>query len=269
MNLTVSVVTVCRQNRDELVQTMESVLRQAPPVDSYVVIDGGSTDGTLAVLQQYQEKFDGRLEWVSEADDGISDAFNKGLARARGEAIIFLNAGDVFIDNGYCARAAGLLEADSRAAFVHADILFADRLAGEIRLAARDGQNLGRGMPYRHQTMLVRSEVFRQVGGFDTGCRIGMDYDHLCRMRAAGMRGIYDGSRPVVRMDGGGVSVSREREGMHEAVRSLKAAGLWNCHTRFGYARRWLGWCLRMLLVRSSLSGVLAWLKKRKYGRGV
>lgn len=96
-----------------------------------------------------------------------------------------------------------------------------------------------------------------------------MDYDLVCRMHAAGMTGIHDAMRPVVRMDGGGVSVIREREGMREAVRSLKAAGLWNCHTRFGYARRWLGWCLRMLLVRSSLSGVLAWLKKRKYGRGV
>ena len=204
MSLTVSVVTICKQNRDELAATLDSILGQEPPVDSCVVIDGGSTDGTVELLRTYHGKFGERLDWVSEADGGISDAFNKGLKRARGEAILFLNAGDIFIDKTYCARAAGLLAASPATAFVHADILFVDGLAGEIRLAARPGQNLGRGMPYRHQTMLVRSEVFRRIGGFGRGFRIGMDYDLVCRMHAAGMTGIHDAMRPVVRMDGGG-----------------------------------------------------------------
>lgn len=268
MSLTVSVVTICKQNREELAATLDSVFEQEPPVDSCVVVDGGSTDGTVALLRAYHAKFEGRLDWVSEVDGGISDAFNKGLERARGETIIFLNAGDIFIDKTYCARAAGLLAASPATAFVHADILFVDGLAGEIRLAARPGQNLGRGMPYRHQTMLVRSEVFRRVGGFRRGFRIGMDYDLVCRMQAAGMTGIHDATRPVVRMDGGGVSVIREREGMREAVRSLKASGLWSPLVRFGYARRWLAWGIRTVLRRCGLTRLLAWLKRRKYGKG-
>nr|HPN83343.1 glycosyltransferase [Spirochaetota bacterium] len=145
MSLTVSVVTICKQNRDELAATLDSILGQEPPVHSCVVIDGGSTDGTPGLLREYEARFSGRLDWISEPDAGISDAFNKGLTRARGEAIIFLNAGDIFIDGTYCARAAGLLAANPDAAFVHADILFSDGLAGEIRLAACTGQNPGRG----------------------------------------------------------------------------------------------------------------------------
>lgn len=264
--LRVSLVTICLNARDELEPTLRSVLGQEPAIDEYIVVDGGSADGTRELLAKYADHFAGRLVWRSEPDGGIAAAFNKGLDLAHGDAILFLNAGDELIDHRYVGRALERLAASPDVAFVHADILFEDALAGTVLLPALHGAPFGRGMPYRHQTMLVRREAFEICGPFDETLRVGMDFDLVCRMAAAGLAGVHDGAGPVVRMDGCGVSVVRERLGMREAVRSLKATGLWTWRNRLGHARRFYCWLARRLLVACGLSRLLAALKRRKYG---
>jgi glycosyltransferase involved in cell wall biosynthesis len=265
--LSTSIITISRNCCDDLRATIASVEPLA--VDEYYVVDAASTDGTLDLLREVSLRYSGRMHWVSEPDCGIADAFNKGLDGTTGDLILFLNAGDSLIDPAYIFRAKALLEENSNIDFVHADVVFMDPVAGPICLSARESHPLGRGMPYRHQTMLVRREVFKQVGIFNTDYKVGMDYDLVCKMHEAGMIGMHDATGPVVRMDGTGVSVKRERLGMQEAVRSLKAAGLWNNKNRLGYLKRYLAWCVRKTLVFFKLFAVLARLKQRKYGRGI
>lgn len=92
----VTVVTVCFNCKDTIERTLQNVLKQTYPYIEYIVIDGGSTDGTKLIIEQYA----GRLSyWVSEPDGGIYDAMNKGIRKATGEWILFRNAGDYFFSS--------------------------------------------------------------------------------------------------------------------------------------------------------------------------
>lgn len=93
MNNKLSVITICRNCRDDLERTVQSVVAQTYANLEYIVIDGGSTDGTMQILEAYKEQID---TIISEPDDGIYDALNKGIKVASGEWIICLNAGDTF-----------------------------------------------------------------------------------------------------------------------------------------------------------------------------
>jgi len=90
-----SVITVCYQAKDVLAETMDSVLTQSIDNLEYVIVDGGSTDGTQALVATYS---DARIRFVSEYDKGIYDAMNKGVQLCHGEYVIFMNAGDRFVD---------------------------------------------------------------------------------------------------------------------------------------------------------------------------
>ena len=91
-----SVITINFNNRDGLRKTIESVVKQTYKDFEYIIIDGGSTDGSVDVIKEYADKID---YWVSEPDKGIYNAMNKGIDVAKGEYCIFMNSGDVFFSN--------------------------------------------------------------------------------------------------------------------------------------------------------------------------
>ena len=91
-----SIVTVTLNDEDTIEQTIESVLNQNYPNLEYIVIDGGSTDGTINILNKYKDKF---KYFKSSADQGVYDAMNKGIAQASGELIGFVNGGDIIYEN--------------------------------------------------------------------------------------------------------------------------------------------------------------------------
>lgn len=113
----VSVVTVCLNTRDTIRMTLESVARQTYPDVRHVIVDGGSTDGTLDIIREYDPAY-----LVSEMDDGIYHAMDKGAQAANGDLLIFLNAGDTFFDDEVCARVAEFAQS-SRADIVFGDLL--------------------------------------------------------------------------------------------------------------------------------------------------
>ncbi|HSA83010.1 MAG TPA: glycosyltransferase family 2 protein [Geminicoccaceae bacterium] len=185
-----TIVTAVRNRAATLARTIESVLAQTWPEVEHVVIDGASNDGTVEVIQRYADQL---AHWRSEPDRGISDAFNKGVAAARGDCIGLLNADD-WLEPEQIERAVAALRR-SAADFVFGDLLYHDA-AGRTLFRIRGDPNyaraIDRGMPdVNHPTLLARRAVFERIGSFDPALRFAMDYDWLLRAHRAGFRGTY------------------------------------------------------------------------------
>jgi len=187
---TVSLITVVLNGGEALTRAFESVFSQTyRPID-YIVIDGGSVDGSIDLIKRHQDQL---AYWVSEPDKGISDAFNKGIAAAKGRYIGLLNADD-WLSPGQIEEAVRLLEM-SDASFAFGDLLYHAPDGQSLHLIQGDpeyAQKIRRRMPaLNHPTMLVKREVFEAVGGFDEEYRIAMDYDWVLRAHLSGHRGAY------------------------------------------------------------------------------
>jgi len=181
-----SVVTVCLNAQEHIAEALDSVLAQSCDDYELLVIDGGSTDGTLELVREHEAAFGGRLRWTSEPDSGLYDAMNKGLHRAHGRYIVYLGADDHL--------SPGALEAVERTIRERGA---ADIVCGGTRVLGPDGDwreqpstAVMRGMaqraPARHQSIFVRAAALRSVGGFDNRYRIAADYDAYLRLLEAG-----------------------------------------------------------------------------------
>ncbi|HWB99973.1 MAG TPA: glycosyltransferase family 2 protein [Bryobacteraceae bacterium] len=162
--------------------TIESVLSQDYPHLEYLIVDGGSTDETAAIVGEYA----GRLTWISEPDRGQSDAINKGFRRARGEIVAWLNSDDVILP-GAVSRAVAALAAHPEAGAVYGEGYRMDetgRVTG--RFPATEPFNLWKLVYLSdyilQQTVFFRRRVVEEVGYLDESLHYGMDWDLLIRI---------------------------------------------------------------------------------------
>ncbi|MEQ8541432.1 MAG: glycosyltransferase family 2 protein [Coleofasciculus sp. D1-CHI-01] len=179
----VSIITVCRNSQTYIRYAIESVLNQGYPYIEYIIVDGNSTDETIAVIQEYEPKFKGRMRWISEPDQGIYDAMNKGIKLAKGEIIGILNS-----DDWYSAiaveKVVALFLSDTNIGLVHG------RLANynnQDKLDSVYGKRLSRfsfaeQTPFSHPTCFVRKTVYDSIGIFDVQFRTASDYDFMLRV---------------------------------------------------------------------------------------
>ena len=187
----ISIVTACRNAAGTLEATLESVAAQRGRAIEHIVVDGASTDGTAAILERWERRLSLA---ISEPDGGIADAFNKGVARATGIYLMFVNADDRLAP-GQVARAARRLDRGD-ADGVFGDLICEDasgwamhRIAGDPDYAA----SIRFGFPaMNHPTMMVRRDLFQKIGGFDADLHIAMDYDWCLRAHLAGALFVHD-----------------------------------------------------------------------------
>ena len=267
-----SIITITLNNFEELLRTVESV-RDLNGCE-HIIINGGECPQTLDFLQGYYGKS------VSEPDQGISDAFNKGIRLSSGDAIIMLNSGDILLDRTYPARASQILDQDPQIDFVHADLIFEDTLIGSyimrpLRTKNVLSPNIGRGMPYRHQSMVVRKEVYGRVGFFNLNY-ICSDFDWVCRwelgLKKSHGKAYYSQGDPVIIMDGGGISSTQERKIILEAIKIIRQR---NKHISFlektrSYSalfRRLVLFSVRVFLKKLGFVNILVIIKRIKYKR--
>lgn len=251
-----SIVTITFNNYDELKKTLESVPHS--PELEVVVINGGQCEKTRNYLQEHPE-----FRSLSEPDRGIADAFNKGYKLAQGEYILFLNSGDYLVD----ARYVKWLENADHADFYYGAILFDDFEYGRIPIYPH-GKNIGWGMPYPHQTLAVRREVFERIGGFSLEYKVGMDYDFVCRMLKAGFKGLEYKEAPIVLMDGSGISRTREVLCLREYFQALRSSGLlWEPPIFCAYLFRWVRVLTRLGIQKLGLRWIVHKVKMMKAKR--
>jgi glycosyltransferase involved in cell wall biosynthesis len=158
----ISVVTPALNSARTIRETLESIARQDYPHVEHIVMDGGSTDGTLELLKAFP-----RVWWVSEKDEGHYHAMNKGIAKARGEVIGILNADDCYCD-GILTKVAGAFAAHPEWDALFGDYIFVDDAGHEIMRreeACWDPQIVRFGMGLAlHQALFVRKPTYDRVG---------------------------------------------------------------------------------------------------------
>jgi len=213
----VSVVTVVLNDVEGFRRTARSVTGQQYPALEFIVIDGGSTDGTLEAIRLAGDRIAFSL---SESDHGIYDAMNKGIDYATGEWILFLNAGDVFAD----PMAISQIFTDDRSI---ADIIVGDSIAdyGNFRVMRKAGntRDLWKGMPFCHQAMLFRTALLRPEG-YSPAYALAADFELVYRLHAEKRSFVYL-SLAICRFDVRGISNRSYIRSWRERYRISKRYG--------------------------------------------
>jgi glycosyltransferase involved in cell wall biosynthesis len=203
----ITVVTSTRNAQASLADTMLSISNQTGVDIEHVVIDGASTDGTLDVARRLATP---TTRIYSEPDQGIYDAFNKGICRSRGCAIAFLNAGDVYAHNRVVADACSALRTRNVDA-IFGDVILVDprHPATTLRHIRSQGFSPAR-LPYgfmpAHPTMFLRRSAYAHLGGYNPSYRIAGDYEFCLRAFLLGAHSFAYIPGDMVIMRGGGVS---------------------------------------------------------------
>lgn len=166
----ISVVTICYNCQAVIEQTIRSVIGQTYKDVEYILIDGASTDGTMAVVNRYRDKID---YISSEPDRGIYDAMNKGLRACTGDYVIFMNAGDSFYNETVLARFVPQIEPDT--VIVHGDIM---SIANSFKYYVKPAplEQMAERMTVKHQATFVRAD-YHKLHPFDDTFRSSGDYD--------------------------------------------------------------------------------------------
>lgn len=184
----VSIITVTRNlidagRKDFFRQCVESVRMQDYPSIEHLIIDGASTDGTVELLQELG------VNYVSEPDTGVYNAFNKGIKKARGKYIAFLNSDDFYTRSDTVSLSVAALE-KSQADFSYASIRVIDEEKGTEKDVEPHWGNCFIGLPFCHQTMFSTKKMMTELGGFDENFRIIADFDLFQKALLANYRAI-------------------------------------------------------------------------------
>lgn len=243
-----TIITVCRNSEKVLPRAMSSLIRQRFKDYEWVVVDGASTDGTLGIIRSFSSA---PLVVISEPDRGIYDAMNKGVARAKGDYVFFLNSDDALYDENMLEDVNSWLERNPKT----------DLLYGSVVNVKADGNWLrGFGHIARHniiagsichQAVFATRMLFTTVGLFDRRFKLSADYDWILRVFYSGARCAYI-DRPIAFFFDGGAH-ARDKINLvkeYESVR-LQYAG-----------KRQLA--LRLLQIR-----ILNWLHRITRGRAL
>jgi glycosyltransferase involved in cell wall biosynthesis len=170
----ISIITISYNCADAIERTIRSVLSQRFTNFEYIIIDGGSTDGTADVIRRHSQSLS---YWVSEKDRGISDAFNKGIAAARGKYINLLNSGDTFASVNTLQELAAHLTAPL------VTFRFMEENSGEhSKMAHENEPDMEKKALLGHQATFVHRDVYAAFGGYNGSYKIRMDFDFFLRV---------------------------------------------------------------------------------------
>lgn len=201
----ISIITITYNSVKTLPRALESVQCQTYPDIEHIIVDGASTDGTVEVIKAYAQKHK-NVRWVTEKDEGIYNALNKGIRMATGDVIGFLHSDDVFFSSDSIEQIAAAFT-DTESFVVYGDLQYChgDKIVRKWHSNPFRSRSLKYGWMAPHPTVYVRHEVYEQVGLYDEWFRISADYDMILRIFKAGYTTHYI-PKVLVSMETGGAS---------------------------------------------------------------
>ena len=182
MSIRFSIITIVFNDVLGIEKTIKSVIKQNCSNFEYIIIDGYSTDGTAEIIKKYSDYI---TYYVSEKDNGISDAFNKGIAKAQGEWLCFLNAGDIFVSSETLNNVEALKMLDKRKSLIFYGKAFLEN-AKHKRLYSGEPftkKRFEKAMIICHQSAFMHRDYFKLYGLYDLNFKLTMDYELLLRSK--------------------------------------------------------------------------------------
>lgn len=186
----ISIITVTYNSAKYLSETIESIKNQSYSNIEYIIIDGGSDDGTIDIIKN---NLDTISYWISEPDEGIYDAMNKGIMAASGEIIGIINSDDWLQPDAVESIVNKAKDIDQNEFVIHGKIATYD--ARGTFVTERGPKNYPSyqlfSTPFKHPAMFVTKRSYDKVGVFNTGCGLAADYDMMLRLFYSGVNGYF------------------------------------------------------------------------------
>lgn len=203
----ISIITVCYNSGATIRDTIESVLSQTYPDIEHIIVDGASTDNTMAIVNSYQDRIQ---KIISKPDNGIYDAMNNGIAVATGDVIGILNSDDFFSGNDIVEKIAACFS-DRNVDGIYADVTYVDREDPRkpVRLYSSRSFALWKirfGWMLPHPTFYVRREFYERYGAYKTNYRVAADFELITRFVTKGRIRLKRLPYSIVKMRQGGIS---------------------------------------------------------------
>jgi glycosyltransferase involved in cell wall biosynthesis len=195
INITIDIVTICKNSKTTIQRLLDSISLNRPFFENFIVIDGCSNDGTLDILKNNSNIID---KLVSEKDEGISDAFNKGINLSTSDFILLLNSDDYLYNDNLKNLKLNLLAEDE---FVSTTLVMNNGV--QELLFKSNIRNIKKYTSVYHPGLLVSKTAYFKYGRYDNSFKIGMDYDFIVRSFISGARFRVVDIKLVVFADGG------------------------------------------------------------------
>lgn len=179
----VSIITVVRNSKGTIKDAIESVLNQTYKNIEYIIVDGGSTDGTVEIIKEYGNKID---KFISESDNGIYDGLNKGINLASGDVVGLLHSDDLYNDNRTIEKVVDAFENEELDG-VYGDLVYTyKKETGKIlrywKSKPYSFELLKKGWMPPHPTLFLKKQIYDKYGNFDLNFKIAADYDFMLRI---------------------------------------------------------------------------------------
>lgn len=257
----ISVITPIFNSEKTIKENILSVVNQSYKNFEQIIIDNLSSDKSIDIIKNIYDEFkiNDKLKLISEKDNGIAEAFNKGIKASTGDLITILNSDDYFLSNELFAKVIEIFS-DENILFTHGNILFIDEKYGtNIRKPLLC--KITKAFPYNHPGMFIRKTVYDDYGLFDESFKYAMDYKFFCRLYKNisnfSDKGYYIQGEPIAVMKAGGVSWQKELDSIYEVKLALQKHQLWNFDARKNFIYRWIRIKTKIFLTKIKLNKIV------------
>jgi glycosyltransferase involved in cell wall biosynthesis len=266
----ISIITPTFNSADKIERNVRSIIIQSHRDFEQIIVDNLSGDKTLEIIENVytNSELKENIKLISDKDNGIADAFNKGINFCKGEIVGILNSDDYYYHTKVLEMVNNSFVEYPDILFVHGDIYFFDSLYGSnVRKPLLC--NIRKAMPYNHPTMFFRKEVYDKFGYYDTSYKYAMDFEFICRLlkelKDPGDKSLYIGTEPMVYMEAGGASWNYELKSIEEYKKALKEHGFWNLYAVMEYNLRVFRTRLKKVFTDLHLNLLVKMWRKNKW----
>jgi glycosyltransferase involved in cell wall biosynthesis len=269
MAVRISIITPTFNSEKTISRNVKSIAVQTYKNFEHIIIDQNSTDDTIKIIKDIYRAsgISNRLKIISETDEGIADAMNKGIKAASGDIINILGSDDCYTDEKVLWRVKESFSRNPEAVFVFGNIRFTDSKYGSINKLPLN-KTVIKGLPFFQQALYLKKNLFEKTGFFNTGYKIAMDFDFYCRLeKTLSTKFNNQIYIPVelAEVHYGGISSTQPIEGLKEVERALKENELWCLRARLMLYENYLKTYLKDLFLLFQMKSVLRALRSLEW----